>query len=141
MLDKLEADRNGGIISWLSHGRAFIIHDPDAFTTKIMPLYFHQSNFAHFQRQLQLYRFQQFTSGPDTGAYFHNNFQRGMPHLCARVARLPRMLAASGLPNAEPNLYAVDALPPIDAGSIVNMPNGRVDLMIEDSNVIQTADI
>ncbi|CAJ1946054.1 unnamed protein product [Cylindrotheca closterium] len=140
MLDKLEADGNTGIISWLSHGRAFIIHDPDAFAAKIMPLYFHQSNFSYFQRQLQLYRFQQFTSGPDTGAYFHSNFQRGMPHLCARVARLPRgsMGGASGIPNAEPNLYAVDSLPAIERGSIVNAPSGKVDLMMDDGNVMQT---
>jgi len=139
MLDKLESDRNASSISWLSHGRAFIIHDPDGFATKIMPLYFHQSNFAYFQRQLQLYRFQQFTSGPDTGAYFHSNFQRGMPQMCARVARLPRnpMSGSSGVPNVEPNLYAVEPLPPIEAGSIVNVPNGKVDLMIDDGSVIQ----
>ncbi|KAL3926561.1 MAG: hypothetical protein SGBAC_013428 [Bacillariaceae sp.] len=141
MLDKLEADGTTDIISWLSHGRAFIIHDPDAFATRIMPLYFHQSNFAYFQRQLQLYQFQQFSSGPDTGAYFHSNFQRGMPQLCAGVARLPRNLmgVASGIPNVEPNLYAVEALPPIEAGSIGNVPNGKVDLMIDDTNnIIQT---
>lgn len=140
MLDKLEADRNSSIISWLSHGRAFIIHDPDAFATKIMPIYFHQSNFSYFQRQLQLYRFQQFTSGPDVGAYFHSNFQRGMPQLCARVARFPRnsTSASSGVPNVEPNLYAVEPLPSIEPGSIVNYPSGKVDLMIDDGSVIKT---
>lgn len=42
ILDKLEADGNTDIVSWLSHGRAFQVHDADRFVSELMPVYFNQ---------------------------------------------------------------------------------------------------
>lgn len=40
ILDKLEAEGNHEIISWLPHGRAFVVHDPDRFVSDLMTVYF-----------------------------------------------------------------------------------------------------
>jgi hypothetical protein len=40
ILDKLEAEGNHEIISWLPHGRAFAVHDPDRFVSDLMTVYF-----------------------------------------------------------------------------------------------------
>lgn len=66
ILDKLEADGTTDIVSWLSHGRAFLVSDPTRFVDELMPLYFNQSKYSSFQRQLHMYNFQRITApGPD----------------------------------------------------------------------------
>lgn len=55
MLDQTLADGLDSVVSWLSHGRAFKIHEPKVFADIIMPKFFNQSKFTSFQRQLNLY--------------------------------------------------------------------------------------
>ncbi len=43
------------VVSWLSHGRAFKVHQPKVFASTIMPRFFNQSKYTSFQRQLNLY--------------------------------------------------------------------------------------
>jgi hypothetical protein len=40
MLDKLEAEGMTDVISWLPHGRGFLVHHPEAFVRDLMPMYF-----------------------------------------------------------------------------------------------------
>ena len=40
MLDKLEAEGMTDVISWLPHGRGFLVHQPEAFVRDLMPMYF-----------------------------------------------------------------------------------------------------
>jgi HSF-type DNA-binding len=40
ILDKLESEDSHDVISWLHHGRAFMVHDPDRFVSDIMTVYF-----------------------------------------------------------------------------------------------------
>jgi len=42
------------IISWLPHGRAFIIHDTTRFVSEIMPRYFFQTLWSSFMRQVNV---------------------------------------------------------------------------------------
>jgi hypothetical protein len=75
------------VVSWLPHGRAFIVRKPKLFTSKIMPKYFRQTKLTSFQRQLNLYGFRRITQGPDSGAYYHELFLQGRPQLCMRMVR------------------------------------------------------
>lgn len=52
LLDDAVADGNEHIISWLPDGKAFKIHDPEAFTQVILKRYFRQTMFKSFTRQL-----------------------------------------------------------------------------------------
>jgi len=77
LLEYVEAEGLSHIVSWQPNRKAFKIHKPDTFMTTIAPKYFEQSKFTSFKRQLNLYGFRRFTSGPDSGAYYHVNFLQG----------------------------------------------------------------
>jgi hypothetical protein len=87
MLDKLEADGNASIVSWLPHGRGFMVHDTDRFVNELMPIYFNQTKYSSFQRQLHMYNFSRITTGRDKGAYWNVHFQRGKPSLTVHMPR------------------------------------------------------
>ena len=129
MLDKLEAEGQTDAVSWLSHGRAFIIRNSDAFVDKLLSVHFNRTKFSSFQRQLQLYCFQRIATGRDKGAYYHTHFQRGKPHLCVRMVRSkvngtgPRK---PGNPTTEPNLYSLQPLPAISFGAKIEVPSGSI---------------
>jgi hypothetical protein len=40
------------IVSWMPHGRAWRIHDPERFQRLIMPHFFHKCKYTSFLRQL-----------------------------------------------------------------------------------------
>ena len=69
ILDKAASDGKTDIISWLPHGRAFLVHDVDRFVSEVMSQYFNQTKYSSFQRQLHMYNFQRITFGRDKGAY------------------------------------------------------------------------
>jgi hypothetical protein len=128
LLDKLEADRTTDIIAWLSHGRAFIVHNHDAFVEHLMPVYFNQTKYSSFQRQLHMYNFQRITAGQDKGAYHHPHFQRGRPQLCAKMVRTKvngKGCRKPGNPNTEPDLYSLVTLPFILPGTPIEVPYGN----------------
>ncbi|OEU20893.1 hypothetical protein FRACYDRAFT_155230, partial [Fragilariopsis cylindrus CCMP1102] len=83
----LENVEDTSTVSWLSHGRAFLVRRPTEFTSKIMPRYFRQTKLTSFQRQLNLYGFRRLTQGADSGAYYHELFLKGRPQLCLRMQR------------------------------------------------------
>lgn len=125
LLDKFDAEGDTDVISWLSHGRAFLVRDPDRFTKEIMPKYFNQTKYSSFQRQLHMYDFLRITAGPDKGAYHHPSFQRGKPHLCYQMTRTRvkgHGCRRPGNPDAEPDLYAMQSLPHIPRGTVIEIP-------------------
>lgn len=90
------------IVSWLPHGRSFVIIRPDVFTEHVLPKYLppvvdvaarsgnnHSSGSAtkypSFTRKLNRWGFRQATRGPDTGAFHHPLFRRDEPHLCLNM--------------------------------------------------------
>ena len=100
------------IITWLPHGRSFVVLRPDVFATHVLPRYFApegsnspnarvssviptdgnlvsmipQSKGVHkypsFTRKLNRWGFRQISRGPDSGAFCHDLFQRDVPELC-----------------------------------------------------------
>lgn len=75
------------IISWLPHGRSFMIHRPCEFEEKIMGEFFKQTKLSSFKRQLNLYDFRRVTRGTDCGSYYHEMFLRGKVLLAKRMVR------------------------------------------------------
>uniref|UniRef100_A0A7S2A744 HSF-type DNA-binding domain-containing protein n=1 Tax=Ditylum brightwellii TaxID=49249 RepID=A0A7S2A744_9STRA len=84
------------VISWLPHGRSFVILRPDVFASRIMPVYFGpetgkpappSSTFKYpsFTRKLNRWGFRQISRGPDAGAFHHDLFRREQPELCRKM--------------------------------------------------------
>lgn len=114
MLDQESSDDpSSAIISWLPHGRAFIVRRPKEFTSQIMPKYFRQSKLTSFQRQLNLYGFRRITQGADSGAYYHELFLQGRPSLSQRMVRQKVKGTGHKQPadvGSEPNFYSMPSV-------------------------------
>ena len=100
--------------------RCFVVHNKKEFVDKILCLWFRQSKWASFQRQLNMYGFQRLSHGLDKGGYYHALFLQNSPHLARQIQRHkvkgngPRRPAQ---PEAEPNFYSMKAArdaPPVD---------------------------
>jgi len=122
MLDRIEADGLGHVVSWQPHGRCFVVHKPKEFVNHVMPHYFKQTKMASFQRQLNLYGFNRLTGGLDKGGYYHELFLRGKVSLAYDIHRM--RVKGTGVrlptnPDNEPNFYA---LPPLAKDAPMTMP-------------------
>jgi len=93
--------------------RCFIVRNIKEFST-MLPQWFRQSQYPSFQRQLNLYGFQRLSAGQDRGAYYHEYFLRGRPHLTHKITR-SKVKGSGGRkssnPEAEPCLYAYPWMP------------------------------
>ena len=77
------------IISWMPHGRAWKIHNRELLMTEVVPKYFTMKKYESFQRQINGWGFKLlYQSGNDKGAYYHEYFLRGMPHLLVLIQRV-----------------------------------------------------
>jgi len=110
MLDQIEKDGHSDVISWQPHGRCFVVHQPKEFVRYVMPLYFNQSKFSSFQRQLNLYGFNRITQGLDKRGYYHELFLRGKRPLTRKISRTKvkgTFVRGRSSPESEPNFYAM----------------------------------
>ena len=87
MLNDVEALGLSDAVSWSPHGRAFAVHNPRIFAERVLPLFFRQTRYTSFQRQLNLYGYLRLSRGDDAGGYYHELFLRGRPELVARMRR------------------------------------------------------
>lgn len=86
MLEHAEQDGKQDIVSWTLSGKAFVVHNREAFETDILPLYFRSPNYTSFRRNLSLYQFKrQGGKGAEAGSYFHPFFVKENRALCHQV--------------------------------------------------------
>jgi hypothetical protein len=87
LLNNVERQGSTHIVSFTLDGRAFKIHDPDAFMKDVAPDFFRQSHITSFVRQLNFYSFDRVSHGPNRGAFAHPCFLRGHPELLNSIER------------------------------------------------------
>lgn len=116
LMEVLDRGDMEDIIRWMPHGRAFIVRQPKAFSSEVLPRFFKQSKFMSFTRQLNLWGFKRITRGTDQGAYYHELFLRGRPMLSTRMKR--QKIKGTGIkltpnPDKEPNFYKLAQTRPL----------------------------
>lgn len=108
LLEVLDRGDLTDIITWLPHGRAFLVRQSKLFTSQVLPRFFRQTKFLSFTRQLNLWGYKRITRGTDAGAYYHELFLPGRPNLALRMKRLK--IKGTGIrpilnPAGEPKFY------------------------------------
>ena len=98
--------------------------------TEVVPKYFAMNKYQSFQRQINSWGFKCLhQTGNDKGAYYHEYFLRGMPHLLVLIKRVPpkrktKVLKCELPTDEEPNLYEkIDMLQPSLEASTVQQLN------------------
>jgi HSF-type DNA-binding len=108
------------------------------------PIWFSQTKFASFQRQLNLYGFRRMTTGKDKGAYFHEHFLRGMRQRVQQMTRQKIKGIKSRKPSlmgAEPNFWQMPRLLPTQNGEDVTSSTIRINPASQQSQPQNTKDI
>mmetsp|Transcript_9502 Transcript_9502/g.14128 ORF Transcript_9502/g.14128 Transcript_9502/m.14128 type:complete len:645 (-) Transcript_9502:196-2130(-) len=104
-------------ITWLPHGRSFIVRNPKLFEEEIYPRFFKPAKYKSFQRQLNLWKFLRINKGFDSGSYYHHLFLRGKPTLVKKMT-LPTKSdetdrRSSNPDEVEPDFYALAKVRPL----------------------------
>jgi len=86
MLVYCERQGLGSIVSWIRGGLAFTVYDPEKLVS-LLPVFFGQTKYRSFQRQLNMWHFERILDGPDKGSFFHPYFQKANKKLCSRMSR------------------------------------------------------
>ncbi|CAJ1952404.1 unnamed protein product [Cylindrotheca closterium] len=91
LMEILSDETLSDVVSWLPHGRSFVVVRPDIFTAKVLPKYLppidsrSSTKYPSFTRKLNRWGFRQATKGPDSGAFHHPLFRRDNPELCLQM--------------------------------------------------------
>jgi len=76
------------IVTWLPHGKAFMITDTDDFVKYVLSVHYKEAKFSSFQRKLYRWGFakeDKGSSGRFDFIYFHKFFQKGNVNLCLQM--------------------------------------------------------
>ena len=91
MMQDASTNNFDDVVSWQAGGGtpscSFKVHNVEKFVSHVMPLYFRQTKFKSFQRQLNIYGFSRIHDGPCRGGYYHKNFHQGKPELLKLIPR------------------------------------------------------
>lgn len=118
LMEVLDRSDMENIITWMPHGRAFIVLQPSQLKDIVLPRFFKQTKFMSFTRQLNLWGFKRITKGVDAGAYYHELFLRGRPRLSMLMRR--QKIKGTGIkltpnPETEPDFYRISDKRPLPA--------------------------
>ena len=74
------------IICWVNDGKAFLVRDSKKLT-ELLPIFFSQTKYRSFRRQLNMWHFERLVEGPYKGAFQHPYFLRDNKMLCRQMSR------------------------------------------------------
>eukprot|EP00934_Nitzschia_sp_Nitz4_P000463 Nitzschia sp. Nitz4//scaffold57_size113557//97646//98602//NITZ4_004007-RA/size113557-processed-gene-0.19-mRNA-1//1//CDS//3329554894//463//frame0 len=99
------------VITWVFQGRGVMIHNPDGLV-KLLPLFFSQTKYRSFRRQLNMWHFERIESGPHKGAFIHPYFVRDDRELSSCMSRQVSLKEPRRDPtmiSIEPETFALDS--------------------------------
>lgn len=83
--DILSNESHSNIITWLPHGKAFVVLDKKKFTETVSPNYFKETKYESFTRKLNRWNFVRISKGPYAGAFEHEYFLRDDVPKCSKI--------------------------------------------------------
>ena len=86
MIDYAERHHLESIICWTPDGQAFYVHDPDRLV-EILPLFFGQTKYRSFHRQMNMWSFERLLTGRNKNAFHHPYFMKGQKSICQDMTR------------------------------------------------------
>mmetsp|Transcript_12684 Transcript_12684/g.27549 ORF Transcript_12684/g.27549 Transcript_12684/m.27549 type:complete len:325 (+) Transcript_12684:168-1142(+) len=98
MLEYVADSQYSSAVSWSRDGQAFVVHNKDTFLEYIVPMFFKQTKFRSFTRQLNLYGFARVSNEGPNAAWQHEHFIRGSVE---RLKSIQRVEVKNNKPNTK----------------------------------------
>lgn len=136
LMEILNNEEHSDVISWLPHGKGFIMYKKKKFAAQVLPKYFKQSKFTSFTRKLNRWGFVRVTRGPETGAYYHQFFQRGNLRLCMQMSCQSSSTKPGVLPPI-PSIGGSFGGPSTGMGNVLSLSNSTGDLAQQNQSMIR----
>jgi len=98
LMKVLSNKRYRHVITWVPNGKSFVILDPKAFVSTILPQHFKSAKYASFTRKLHRWGFVRLPDGNDLQEFSHARFQRGRIDLAEHMTCKPEQLSSTAAP-------------------------------------------
>jgi hypothetical protein len=112
------------IISWTPSGKSFSILKPKAFVADILPDHFKSAKFSSFTRKLHRWGFMRHYRGEDSGAFYHDDFQKDRLDLVEQMTC--HKLEPPKAPIVKKTQTAAPLAPAVVAASLPSKPAQRL---------------